>query len=202
MPSRCEPGGLESAPVTRAGAAAEAANARVPSLENHAARAIPRPQRKRKAMTPITHPDGSRRNPKARRERRSAPLQSSRAREGAIKINAEKRLVGTVVPSRCEPGGLESAPVTRAGAAAEAANARVPSLENHAARAIPRPQRKRKAMTPITHPDGSPATPKHRDSGDLRRSSPRAREKAPLRSTPNAAITVKSPSRVASNPTP
>ena len=89
VPSSCGRDGIEADPVARAGAAAGAANAREPSLENHAARAIPRPQRKRKAMTPIAHPDGSRRNPKARRERRSAPLRSSRAREGALKINAE-----------------------------------------------------------------------------------------------------------------
>ena len=45
------------------------------------------------------------------------------------KIAASKKKGMSMVAPRCEPGGLESDPVTRASAAAEAANARVPSLE-------------------------------------------------------------------------
>ncbi len=60
-------------------------------LENNASRAIPRPSAKtksenekqkgrRRSLTRIADPDGSRSNPKARRERRSAPPRPSPAR--------------------------------------------------------------------------------------------------------------------------
>ncbi len=165
MPSRCEPGALESEPrSSRPNAAQQPAPQQLPTPERH-----PSPHQRQTEKTNRRRKRGGLRR-SGPRAREGAQLTSTPPKTRVVPASWEsRRAVRHLVPSRCEPGALESEPrSSRPNAAQQPAPQQLPTPERH-----PSPHRRQQ-----TKQVG------RRKRGGLRRSGPRAREGALLTSTP------------------